>query len=94
MPEYPDGLLELLDLERLLQDGDRTPVENPVEHLAVRIASNNTGSLYNVAFKRPDGKVVLIVENDGNSIQTFNIKYNGKWVTASLDGGAVGTFVW
>jgi glucosylceramidase len=61
---------------------------------SVRIASNNTGSLYNVAFKRPDGKKVLIVENDGNTIQTFNIKYNGKWVTASLDGGAVGTFVW
>ena len=59
-----------------------------------RIASNNTGSLYNVAFKRPDGKKALIVENDGSSSQTFNINFNGRRVTVSLDGGAVGTFVW
>jgi glucosylceramidase len=61
---------------------------------SIRIASNNTGSLYNVAFLRPDGKKVLIVENDGNNSQSFNIVFNGKHVTASLDGGAVGTFVW
>lgn len=61
---------------------------------SVRIASNNTGSLYNVAFLRPDGKKVLIVENDGSNSQSFNIVFNGKHVTASLDGGAVGTFVW
>jgi glucosylceramidase len=61
---------------------------------SVRIGSENTGSLYNVAFLRPDGKKVLIVENDGSSLQTFNIKYNGKHVTASLDGGSVGTFIW
>ena len=61
---------------------------------SVRIASNNAGSLYTVAFKRPGGKKVLIVENDGTSSQSFNISFNGKRVTASLDGGAVGTFVW
>jgi glucosylceramidase len=59
-----------------------------------RIASNNTGNLFDVAFKRPDGKKVLIVENDGSSAQSFNISFNGKRVTTSLDGGAVGTFVW
>ena len=61
---------------------------------SIRIASNNAGSLYNVAFKRPDGKKVLIVENDGSTSQIFNIKFNGKWTTASLDAGAVGTFMW
>jgi len=61
---------------------------------SVRIASNILGDLNNVAFKRPDGKNVLIVENDGNSSELFNIKYNGKWFTTSLDGGAVGTFIW
>jgi len=61
---------------------------------SVRIASNNTGSLYSVAFKRPDGKKVLIIENDGSTIQNFNISFNGKKVTTSLDGGAVATFVW
>jgi glucosylceramidase len=59
-----------------------------------RVASNNAGSLYNVAFKRPDGKKVLIVENDGSSAQSFNISFNGKRVTTSLEAGAVGTFVW
>ena len=61
---------------------------------SVRIASNNLGSLYNVAFKRPDGKKVLIVENDGATAQTFNINFKQRRVTVSLDAGAVGTFVW
>jgi glucosylceramidase len=61
---------------------------------SVRVASNNSGSLYNVAFQRPDGKKVLIVENDGSSSQTFNIVFKGKRVTTSLEAGAVGTFIW
>lgn len=61
---------------------------------SVRIASTITGNLNNVAFKTPTGKKVLIVENDGSTATTFNIKYNNKWVKTSLDGGAVGTFVW
>ena len=59
-----------------------------------RVSSNNAGSLYNVAFKRPDGKTVLIVENDADTVQSFNISFNGKRVTTSLEGGAVGTFIW
>ncbi len=58
-----------------------------------RVASNIPGSLNNVAFKRPDGKKVLIVENDGTT-QTFNINFHGRRVTVSLEGGAVGTFIW
>jgi len=61
---------------------------------SVRIGSNISGNLYNVAFKRPDGKHVLIVENDGGGAETFNIKYNGEWVTTTLEAGAVGTYVW
>lgn len=61
---------------------------------AVRVASNITGNLQNVAFQNTDGTKVLIVLNDGNSSQKFNIKFNGKMVTASLDGGAVGTYIW
>lgn len=59
-----------------------------------RIASTQTGNLNSVAFKTPAGKKVLIVENDGNTFEIFNIKHNGKWVMVSLDAGAVGTFVW
>ncbi|RYF93475.1 MAG: glucosylceramidase [Chitinophagaceae bacterium] len=61
---------------------------------SVRIDSSVPGSLENVAFKTPDGKKVLIVENDSNASQLFNIKHNGKWVVASLDAGSVATYVW
>ena len=61
---------------------------------SIRIASNVVGNLNNVAFKRPDGKKVLIVENDGTTTTLFNIKTNGEWVTTSLDGGSVGTYIW
>ncbi len=61
---------------------------------SIRIASNVSGNLNNVAFKTPAGKIVLIVENDGTSSEFFNIKYNGKWVTTSLDAGSVATYVW
>ncbi|RYG02604.1 MAG: glucosylceramidase, partial [Chitinophagaceae bacterium] len=61
---------------------------------SVRIASNITSNLQNVAFKTPEGKNVLIVCNNNNAETVFNIKYNGKTVTSSLDKGAVGTYVW
>lgn len=61
---------------------------------SVRINSNTSGSLHNVAFKTPEGKKVLVVENDGGTSQLFNIRYNGKWVVASLDAGAVATYSW
>jgi len=61
---------------------------------SVRISSTTSGSLNNVAFKTPGGKKVLIVENDGNSLELFNIKYNGKWFLTSLESGAVATYVW
>lgn len=37
---------------------------------------------------------VLIVENDGAATETFNIKFNGKTVTTSLEGDSVGTYSW
>lgn len=61
---------------------------------AVRIASNTSGNLSNVAFKTPSGKKVLIVENDGGTTETFNIKFNGKWITTTLESGSVGTYIW
>ena len=39
-----------------------------------------SGNLYNVAFKTPGGKKVLIVENDGQEAN-FNIRFNGQWAT-------------
>jgi len=61
---------------------------------SVRIASNSTSSLPNVAFKNPDGKKVLIVQNNTGGKKVFNISFNGKTVSTSLEKDAVGTYVW
>ena len=59
-----------------------------------RIASDNYGNIFTVAFLRADGKKVLIVLNDNNSTENFNIKFKGKALTTSLAGGAVATYTW
>lgn len=61
---------------------------------SIRIGSNQTGNLNTVAFKTPEGEKVLIVENDGNVREVFNIKYKGRWLVSSLESGAVATFSW
>jgi len=61
---------------------------------SVRIDSNSPSTLPNVAFKTPDGKKVLIVQNDSGGQKVFNIRFNGKTVATFLDKGAVGTYIW
>jgi glucosylceramidase len=61
---------------------------------SVRIASNNAGTLANVAFKTTAGKKVLIVLNESTTSQKFNIQFNEMITTAELSGGAVGTYIW
>lgn len=61
---------------------------------SVRISSNITGSMHNVAYKTPAGKKVLIVLNDGAQAGSFNIRYKGKWASAYLPAGAAATYTW
>jgi glucosylceramidase len=61
---------------------------------SVRVESNTTSNLQNVAYVTPAGKKVLIVLNDSIASQAFNISFNGKIVTVTLDAGSVGTFTW
>lgn len=61
---------------------------------STRIGSNLQGNLNNVAFETPTGKIVLIVVNDGNNNELFNIKYKGRWISTSLEAGSVATYVW
>ena len=61
---------------------------------AVRIASDASTSLPNVAFKNTDGSKVLIVLNSTGTTQTFNIKFNSKIVTSTISNGAVATYTW
>lgn len=55
---------------------------------------NNIQVLPNVAFKTPDGKIVLIVSNDSYSNEYFCIQYKGKYANIKLKPGCVGTYCW
>jgi glucosylceramidase len=61
---------------------------------SVRIASNTTMSLSNVAFKTPDGKTVLIVLNDSEKSVDFIISCKGKNLIQKLGGFTVATYIW
>lgn len=61
---------------------------------SVRIGSNIVEGLYNVAFLTPNGSKVLIVVNDNDSEKVFAIRDGNRFIETTLDGGAVGTFVW
>jgi len=61
---------------------------------SVRIGSNSTEALPNVAFISPNGKTVLIVQNNYGSHIDFSIRSENKTARFSLDKGAVGTYCW
>jgi len=61
---------------------------------SVRIESNSLPTLPNVAFLTPDGRKVLIVLNNSDKSETFNIGFDKKIATTSLSSGSVATFVW
>jgi glucosylceramidase len=85
-------------------DGNRV-IRNPAYYIiahasrfvvpgSVRIGSNTSESLPNVAFRRPDGKMVLIVINDTEAKAAFYIRYRDVYVKATLSKKAVATLVW
>ena len=61
---------------------------------SVRLNSNIPGSVHNVAAKTPEGKIVLIALNEGNSPVSFNIRFKGKWASTALPAGTVATYSW
>ena len=63
---------------------------------AYRIDSNTFehGSLEDVAFRNPDGSIVLLVLNGNNQPVPFNVEWKGKYFSSTLQGGAVATFRW
>jgi glucosylceramidase len=61
---------------------------------SVRVASNITEGLHNVAFVSPEGENVLVVVNDNDSVKQFAIKSGNSFAETTLPAGAVGTFVW
>lgn len=85
-------------------DGDnvkRNPAYYIIAHAAkfvrpgsVRIASNFIDELPNVAFKTPTGKIVLIVLNNSDTLQIFQVDSNNKNFTVNMSANSVGTFIW
>lgn len=101
-PHTPGGCTECLGALTINSGSiTRNPAYYIIAHASkfvrpgsTRIMSDMVQNLPNVAFKTPEGKKVLIVLNEGNSVQTFNIKSGSKVVTSTLNAGAVGTYVW
>jgi glucosylceramidase len=63
---------------------------------AIRVASDEPAgtNLKDVAFRNPNGTVVLYTLNPGTTSQNLRIGFRGKTAATTLPGGAVATFVW
>jgi glucosylceramidase len=61
---------------------------------SVRVSSTLMEGLPNVAFLTPDGKVVVIILNDGDQAQQATIQLNQQKAEVTLPAGAVATVVW
>jgi glucosylceramidase len=57
-------------------------------------AIENTNVPPNVAFRRPDGKTVLIVANDTGATTAFSVQFDGATAELKLAAGTVGTYIW
>ncbi|MCM0042663.1 MAG: glucosylceramidase [Algoriphagus sp.] len=61
---------------------------------AVRIHSNTTSSINNVAFQNADGTIILIAINNQSVAKSFKVNYNDKVFTYTLNPSSVATFSW
>ena len=63
---------------------------------AVRIASDEPAgtTLKDVAFRNPNGTIVLYTLNTGTTSQDLNIASRGKTAATTLPAGTIATFVW
>lgn len=85
-------------------DGDsvkRNPAYYIIAHAAkwvvpgsIRLATDSSETLPNVAFATPEGKTVLIVLNKSRQAQSFSIGMGRRRAAMTLAAGAVATYVW
>lgn len=61
---------------------------------SVRIQSNTSTELPNVAYKTPQGKIVVVVLNNTNSQKSFNINAGNEPISTVLPAGSVATYIW
>lgn len=84
---------------RILPTVDFTSLAHAGKYIfpgAWRIDSNSfgEGGLEDVAFKNPDGSLVLLVLNSGSEPVAFNIEWRRKFASCQLAAGSVATFTW
>jgi glucosylceramidase len=83
-------------------DGDKV-IRNPGYYIiahaskfirpgSIRIGSNIPDNLNNAAFETPDGKIVLIVQNNITNFQKFYVQSGKIIFVGSLNGGCVATY--
>jgi glucosylceramidase len=66
-----------------------------IQRGAVRVESTDgPRGLGNVAFRNPDGKIVLVLVNSEGSERSVSVSCAGRSVSARLTGKSVATFVW
>ncbi|MEF9478624.1 hypothetical protein OWR28_13790 [Chryseobacterium sp. 1B4] len=58
-----------------------------------RIASTQTDKLSTAAFMTQFGKIVLIVQNDNQADENFNIKFAGKTAAVTISGRSAATYI-
>jgi glucosylceramidase len=101
-PHTPGGCTECLGAVTI---NGSTVVRNPAYYIiahaskfvkagSVRIESNYSVELPNVAYKTPEGKIVVIVLNNTNSQKSFNINVASEPISTVLPAGSVATYVW
>jgi glucosylceramidase len=100
-PHTPGGCTECLGAITIEKNITRNVAYYIIGHASkfvppgsVRIASNISGDLVNVAFLTPQRKKVLIVINNGKAEAAFNINDGRQAALCRLGAGAVGTFCW
>lgn len=61
---------------------------------SVRIGSNNSNEFPNVAYKTPDGDIVVVVLNNSDVQNSININVLAEPITVTLPASSVATFIW
>lgn len=60
---------------------------------SVRVASSEPGGLQHVAFRRPDGRLVMLILNEEKQERNFRIDDRGRMIAVSIAQGEVMTLV-
>ena len=59
----------------------------------MRIRTTDSNALFNVTFKIPDDKIILLVLNNTKTTEKFNMRLNKKSTTTYLKSGSVSTYI-